>query len=228
MIKNILDRLIGEECTAQFLAFEPQQKCLRLFISKGLSLGIVGGAVLVKLPQIVTIVAKNSVQGLSLPSTVLENVAILISLVYNYRLQNPFTTYGEGCFIFIQNLMILLLMSIYGQKNQVFGVFLVFGLVGYTLYHASPSLLAMVQASTIFIGIGSKLPQINLNFKNKSTGQLSLITTALQFLGTVARILTTLQEIDDSLILFSHFVASLLNGILLYQILSFGPKRKKE
>lgn len=49
------------------------------------------------------------------------------------------------------------------------------------------------------IVIASRLPQIWESFKNKSTGQLSFITWFLNFGGSVARIFTTIQEVDDPL-----------------------------
>lgn len=84
--------------------------------------------------------------------------------------------------------------------------------------------LSLLMLATIGLGIASKLPQIYSNFSAKSTGQLSLLTTFLQFGGTVARVLTTLQEVDDFGVLLSFIVAATLNGIVLAQIVVYQPK----
>ena len=59
------------------------------------------------------------------------------------------------------------------------------------------------------------------NYKNGHTGQLSAITTFMNLAGTLARIFTTLQEVDDALILFSFVCSSLLNGILAFQVIIY-------
>ena len=43
------------------------------------------------------------------------------------------------------------------------------------------------------IGVG----QVIINYKNKSTGQLSLLVTAMTFGGMSARLYTTFMEVDD-------------------------------
>ena len=40
----------------------------------------------------------------------------------------------------------------------------------------------------------SRIPQILQNYTSKSTGQLSFMTYAMNFMGTLARVFTTLQE----------------------------------
>lgn len=60
--------------------------------------------------------------------------------------------------------------------------------------------------------------QIFTNFLNQSTGQLSLITILLQFVGGAARILTTLQETGDAITVVMYVVSTCTNGILLAQM----------
>jgi hypothetical protein len=82
----------------------------------------------------------------------------------------------------------MLLITLYNRNTL--GSLLVLGgfyAIGYSLRSediVSQALLNTLQISTIFIGISSKLPQIWINLKSKSTGQLSIITTFLQFAGT--------------------------------------------
>lgn len=67
-----------------------------------------------------------------------------------------------------------------------------------------------------------------LKFKNKSTGKLAFLTFLLNLLGSVARVFTTLQEVDDILILTSAITGVILNGIITLQILVYGDKKVKE
>jgi mannose-P-dolichol utilization defect protein 1 len=43
----------------------------------------------------------------------------------------------------------------------------------------------------------------------------------MNFAGTLARIFTTIQEVDDALILFSFVCSTLLNGILAFQVIMY-------
>ena len=52
----------------------------------------------------------------------------------------------------------------------------------------------------------ARLPQIYKNFKEKSTGQLSLITYGVNTVGCVARIFTTMQEGGGTAMLRSYML----------------------
>eukprot|EP01116_Phalansterium_solitarium_P001596 TRINITY_DN1140_c0_g1_i2.p1 TRINITY_DN1140_c0_g1~~TRINITY_DN1140_c0_g1_i2.p1 ORF type:complete len:244 (-),score=55.25 TRINITY_DN1140_c0_g1_i2:55-786(-) len=206
--------------------------CLKLLLAKLLGIAIITGAFGVKVPQILKIWRARSVEGLALLSTLLELVGYLITLSYNYRNGFPFTAYGEYVFITVQSLIILLLFRAYGkesasQKTLIVLYIVAFIAAAYVLISnpggvASISLLATLQGATIPIFIASRVPQIWRNFADKSAGQLALLTYLLNFAGAVARIFTTIQEVDDPLMLVSCVVGALLNGIILFQILFYG------
>lgn len=52
-------------------------------------------------------------------------------------------------------------------------------------------------------------------------GQLSVITNVALFLGSMARVFTSVQETGDSMIILTYALASLANGILLIQFLIY-------
>ena len=62
------------------------------------------------------------------------------------------------------------------------------------------------------------------NYKNGNTGQLSSITVALLFFGSLARIFTSVQETGDITFLLSFTIATLCNAILLGQVCISQPK----
>lgn len=127
----------------------------------------------------------------------LESIAIFISLAYNYHLKNPFSTYGEGVFLVAQNFIIIAL--ILSMKHRYLHLMILGALnsfFAYALYHQtfiSMPLLSQLQVASIFIGIASRIPQIWSNFSNGNTGQLSIISTFLQFAGSLARVFTSYQ-----------------------------------
>ena len=61
--------------------------------------------------------------------------------------------------------------------------------------------------------------QAKANFGNGHTGQLSAITVFLLFLGSIARIFTTIQETGDAVMTWSYIVSSIANGMIASQVL---------
>ncbi|RHZ82178.1 hypothetical protein Glove_113g38 [Diversispora epigaea] len=199
--------------------------CLKLLLSKGLSMGIVLGGALAKLPQIIKILSAHSARGLSLESYVLETFAMGISFSYNLRQGNPFSTYGEVAFLTLQNIIILLLILNYANRTRdLFASILVMIISTYTLgqpWIINDSNLAYLQALSIPISLLSKIPQIIANYQNGSTGQLSAFAIFGFTLGSVARIFTTLTEVDDLIILSGFILASIFNFVLSAQMIMY-------
>lgn len=180
--------------------------------------------------QIAKIIAKGSAKGISLSGILLESIAIAIAFAYNYHVSNPFSTYGEGAFLLFQNTIIIILILGYSKKYlslfTIIAAHLALGLALYDQNLISMDLLVQLQFSSIFVGIASRLPQILSNAISGSTGQLSLVTTLLQFVGTLARVFTTLQEVTDVNLLYSIAISAFLNGVLLVQVVVLGDTQK--
>lgn len=178
----------------------------------------------------------------------METLAYLITFVYAYRNQFPFSTYGENLFLTIQNVLITLLIIHYFPHPQSHlttkrapsntpVVFLasVITLVTVCVLLVVPlSTLQLLQMGTVPISLVSKLPQISQNYANKSTGQLSVFAVVSQIFGCAARLFTTLTEVDDVIILAGFALAFVLNLILGIQIWQYwdnevrGPAKVKE
>ncbi|KAJ3037792.1 hypothetical protein HDV00_001293 [Rhizophlyctis rosea] len=223
---QLLTPLVGPTCAHRLATLDTTATdCFKLFISKGLGIGIVAGSSILKVPQILKIVNSGSAKGISFSGYLLETLAFAISLAYNWRGGNPFSTYGELAFIYVQNILITLLILSY-SKRYLGLILLALSLGAFSYALVTPSListnlLTTLQMSTIFLSIGSKLPQVWGNFVAKSTGQLSAITIFLQFAGSAARVFTTLQEIDDPVLLASNVIAFLLNVVILVQVIVY-------
>lgn len=229
LLYQVLEPILGFKCTRSILSFDLQDKiCVKLLFSKIISAGIIAGSCIVKVPQILKIKSSKSTKGLSLLSYNLQNLAIIIALAYNYKSGNPFSTYGEGAALIIQNLIISVLIA---RDTKISNFVVALGFAALTIFsnfllESSIQDLTRWQVISTVIGLGSKLPQIYTNFRLKSAGSLSVVTLFLEFAGTVARVFTTAAEVSDRLLLGSAVLAACLNGILLCQILF--KKKKKE
>ncbi|KXN69274.1 mannose-P-dolichol utilization defect 1 protein [Conidiobolus coronatus NRRL 28638] len=219
--------LIGEKCYTELienLNFT-NVPCLKYAISKGLGLGIVVGGSIVKIPQILKIVNSGSVEGISLFSYSLETLSYLVSISYNLRNNNPFSTWGETLLITFQNFIILSLIQVF-NNNLLGTIWVVLGGSGihYLLNGSglvSLDLLTILQGATIPVTLFSRVPQILTNYRNGHTGQLSAFTVFNYFFGTLARVFTTLQEVDDKVILISFLLALTMNSILAAQMIYY-------
>lgn len=228
--KSVASSVITEECYNNYVEdlnfFDVD--CFKTVVSKVLGFGIVLGSVFVKAPQIQKIVAAKSGEGLSFTSILMELFAYTTMLAYSYAKSFPFSSYGDSLFVMIQTVMIGFLFLKYGQtqKNSgssaymfvlMYGVFL-YALVG----GLTPvTVLASMQALNVPVVIVAKSVQIVTNFQNSSTGQLSAITQALLFFGSLARIFTSIQETGDFIIILSFVVGVVMNGIIMIQILYY-------
>jgi mannose-P-dolichol utilization defect protein 1 len=234
IIKVPAAQLIGEKCYSTLVEnFNiTDVDCLKLLLSKGLGIGIVLAGAMVKLPQILKILSARSARGLSLSSCILETFAMGIGLAYNFRQGNPFSTYGELLFITIENIIIILLILNYSSHSKdlyLTGITIVatsYALGSSTIIN--DTFLSYLQASTIPISLSSKIPQIITNYENSSTGQLSSFAVFGFTVGSLARIVTTLSEVDDSLILSGYILGSIFNVILAIQMIIYWNVEKVE
>lgn len=75
------------------------------------------------------------------------------------------------------------------------------------------------------------MTQVYVNFKNKSTGQLSMHTSVFLFLGSSVRVFTSVQETGDSLLILSFGLASFANFIIVTQFVCYksgSPVKSKK
>eukprot|EP01126_Amoeba_proteus_P017982 TRINITY_DN1891_c0_g1_i3.p1 TRINITY_DN1891_c0_g1~~TRINITY_DN1891_c0_g1_i3.p1 ORF type:complete len:203 (+),score=26.54 TRINITY_DN1891_c0_g1_i3:221-829(+) len=193
---------------------------------------IILGAAGVKLPQILKLIEAKSAEGVSGLMFRLELIGYTITWAYATVNGFPFSTWGENVPLTLQNGALLVLMALYSGQSLLsvfafigglatFWTCSVFGFLPYTI-------LQLFQSVTTVIFSASKVPQIVQNFQNRSTGQLSVVTFALNFVGSLTRIGTTLKEVNDPYLLVGYIVAALLNGTIFVQILVLGGKKKKE
>jgi mannose-P-dolichol utilization defect 1 len=223
IIHNVLGFFISEKCVENYMTNLNflDAECGKLFLSKALGYGIILGSVMVKVPQIVKLMNAKSGKGVSLVSQSLELIALSSTIAYSLNMKFAFSTFGESIFLSAQTGFIAFLILVYG--GQTMGCFLFVAIYGVAMsYLCSPlaplSLLQLLQTLNIPLTAGSKLVQIIANYRASSTGQLSAITLLLIFLGSMARIFTSIQETGDNLLIITYSVASLFNLILVFQL----------
>lgn len=195
---------------------------------------VIAGACVVKVPQILLIVSNSSAEGLSETAAALDAIAASSFSYYNVLKGFPIANWGEQAIVAVQATMVLILVWIYRGNNlklrfALFGLWIAASVAILMEGHEYHLLLTTLGASPTAMTAISRIPQIMLNWQNGQTGQLSLITFLLQFLGSVARLLTTLQLIgNDPLSLISHSVGAILNLVVVFQIVAHINQLKAE
>ncbi|KAL3425909.1 monosaccharide-p-dolichol utilization [Phlyctema vagabunda] len=207
-------------------------ECIKLAISKGLGIGIIGASTIVKVPQILKLVSSKSADGISFLSYLLETSAYLISLAYNVRKGFAFSTYGETALIMVQNIVIAVLVLNYSGKKTAAAVF-VAGIAAAATALFGDGILGMdtlsyLQAGAGVLGVASKVPQIAAVWSEGGTGQLSAFAVFNYLAGSLSRIFTTLQEVDDKLILYGFIAGFALNAILAVQMVYYWNAPAKQ
>ncbi|KAM0034882.1 putative mannose-P-dolichol utilization defect 1 protein [Helianthus debilis subsp. tardiflorus] len=210
----------------------PPKDCLLPLISKLLGYAIVAASTTVKLPQIMKIIQHKSVRGLSVLAFEMEVVGYTIALAYCLHKGLPFSAYGELAFLLIQ--AIILVATIYYFSPRVgnftwIRALLYCGLAPTILAgKIDPLLFEALYASQHAIFFFARVPQIWENFKNKSTGELSFLTSFMNSLGSIVRVFTSLQEKAPTSVVMGSVVGILTNGAILSQIIIYQKPTKKE
>ncbi|KAI8260743.1 Mannose-P-dolichol utilization defect 1 protein-like protein [Colletotrichum sp. SAR11_239] len=223
-IRDLGVSIIGDHCYKSLLLDINVEDvdCIKLGLSKGIGLGIVGVSSIVKLPQIRKLTSSQSGEGISVLSYLLETASYLVSLAYNYRNQFPFSTYGETALIMGQNVIITVLVLNYTGRAGLAAVFVTALAVAMGALFAGGLVdmqtLGYLQAGAGVLSVASKVPQILAIWSEGGTGQLSAFAVFNYLLGSLSRIFTTLQEVDDKLILYNFIAGFLLNAVLASQM----------
>mmetsp|Transcript_8661 Transcript_8661/g.10397 ORF Transcript_8661/g.10397 Transcript_8661/m.10397 type:complete len:223 (+) Transcript_8661:124-792(+) len=196
---------------------------LALLVSKVLGTAVIAGSLTVKLPIIRNCIVMKKTEGLSVGSLYTEIVACTISSLYSILTFMPLSSWGELLSVLAQNFILAGCIWYYNQYSlaKCAGTTLVFVLSTFTLYAYLPeSAYFSLPLVSMFIGWSGVLPQIYSNHINQHTGPLSIITQSLNVAGSLARIFTTLTEVDDNVILFSIACSTVLQTVLLVQIIT--------
>ena len=242
LLCTMASALTPEECFMQVANFDFQKACIGLLFSKALGYGIVAASLMLKLPQILKIVSKKSVEGISLVAFYTETLSFTMNGAYGVHRHMPISTYGEQLTISVQCFAQIILYWSYGSISKLhkilaFSAFIalwILPLYGELLPSPYTVVLpetfwAYIQFYNILMNGVTKSTQIKQNYSNGSTGNLSFITNFLNLAGTVSRIITTLTELNDPSLLANYIIGTVLNGIIIIQFwLYWSVKPKAE
>jgi mannose-P-dolichol utilization defect protein 1 len=216
--------------TAAAPAGNANDDVIRFLFSTVLGFAIVGGSFILKVPQIINILKNGNTKGLSLTSNVLEMTSYVIGASWGVARQLNFKDYGEGLIVTAQLAVLVLLIGAYTKR--FLSVALVVSVLLSALYGLSfgmipRSIHELLLTAQLGLSLSSRVPQIYLNYRQRSTGVLSFATYFLSFGGSAARLVTTTLNVPwesgKGQLLLQFALAFVLNFILLAQIVRYRP-----
>ena len=203
--------------------------CVGKLISKVLSLAIIVGAGILKVPQISR--SKNkSVEGIVACS--ISSSCLTATVVYSTLKGYPLTTYGESVIITGQVLILVFLLWTYSKPSATtefrIQCMVCYGAIVASMLYLPEEFQPVLLTVGTVLTVSSRVPQILANFRAGSSGQVSLITWALNSAGGAARIFTTLQEVNDPFVLAGFVLGFVTSATLAFQVVLYSYILKKK
>jgi len=134
--------LVSQKCVTEFTQLTFAWPCVKELLVNGINIGILFGALAIKLPQIFKIVKAKSVDGISESSLALELLSSTCACLYASLMGHPFSTWGEMLFISVQCLLLNCLFWYLSLSVSVFrrvaALVVLSGVVAQTLIHGIP------------------------------------------------------------------------------------------
>ena len=140
--------------------------CIKAVVSKALSYAIITGSLILKLPQILKILAAKDVTGLTPSAFYMEVVLYLSSTIYNLLRGYPLSTWGENLVILAQNIaLVLLLWTFYKPTIPTttrFVLVLVFAAMAASMLSIPEEFQWLLASAGIPVSIVARIPQVTI------------------------------------------------------------------
>ncbi|XP_075057535.1 solute carrier family 66 member 3 [Mixophyes fleayi] len=177
-----------------------------------------------KFPQILSIISARSAEGLSLSSLLLEVTGFLVFLRYHIYYDYPMESYLEYPILIAQDAVLLLFIFHYtgSVRNALsyFGIF--FGL--WNILVLQKWIIDLALNLCTVISASSKFLQLQHLWRTQDSGQVSALTWGMATYTCATRIYTTLMTTGDKAVLLRFVVMLLLNTWVMLVILKYRKK----
>jgi len=217
--------------------------CFSQLFTKVLGVAIICGSMLNKVPIMVNMMNSQSAAGISRNSLYGEVMVYANAALYGHLLGHPFTAFGENVSLLLQNVILIIMTWNFLSKtaNPVPSQEKILVTIGFLLYFVG--VLNFLSANYFYLLVSSSWPvmlyargsQVFETYMFKSTGNLSIVTTSMNLIGSLIRILTTLKETGDVVVLLGYILSSSLSMVMFVQYWIYlknttevGEKTEKE
>lgn len=177
-----------------------------------------------KFPQILSVMAARSAEGLSLGSVLLEVTGFLVFLRYHMYYEYPMETYLEYPILIAQDAVLLLFILYYSgsMRNALSYAGMFFGL--WNVLVLKKWLIDIALNLCTLISASSKFLQLQHLWRTQDSGQASALTWGMATYTCATRIFTTLVTTGDIAVLVRFIVMLILNCWVVFTILRYRKK----
>lgn len=153
---------------------------------QSLGVGILAGACITKLPQVLAIVRSRSVEGISMLSIEMELYCNLVHVCYGWFNSLAVTAYGEAGVILLQNLALLGFIYLL-KRASILRPVAMLTVAALVLFPVALEQLSAATMTTLYdmnstIFVASKLPQIRKAFQEVRNAPCVCPGTCMQLL----------------------------------------------
>jgi mannose-P-dolichol utilization defect protein 1 len=141
--------------------------------------------------------------------------------------------FGENLSLLAQNAILVLMAwrfcSTPVHAKEKIMVVLGFGLYIVGVLNFLPEdMRYLLMSSTWPVMLYARGSQVLATFQDKHTGQLSIVTTSMNLVGSLIRIGTTLKETGDMVVLSGYILSGVLSFLMFVQHFLYLSNTKKE
>ncbi|XP_036336064.1 solute carrier family 66 member 3 [Rhagoletis pomonella] len=207
-------------------------KGLALVIADLLSLITVSSCLVIKVPQINTIRANKSSQGISVIGLCLELFSYTVMISYNYSSSYEFLSYMEYPILLLQEYVLIYYTFFYqdllGARTQLVAV--LYAIVATLIYFKLFPLIILTFLVPFCTPIGatSKVLQLIEILRSKDASSVSRTTWALSAFTNMTRIYTVYVQSNDSMLLSNFLISTFLSSSVFVAACVYRKKAKSD
>lgn len=208
------------------------QECITDTLFSSIGYLLIGITMLNKVPQIIKIYKNKNAEGLLLSMFYIDLFMGINMILYYRHLGLSFNLYGEICMLWVQNIALIFMIREYNKETSsliklrdvvcIFGYMIFFSYATFLPDFIWKSLIS----SAALLNVSSKTPQIILNFRTKSTGQLSFQTWFISFFRNLWRLITIIQTTQNPYVIGNILLSVTEFFIFCAQIIFYNYVKK--
>ena len=167
-------------------------------LAKALSVAIVTGSCVLKTPLLYNVAKAGKADGIALEGVMVDLAGYAAATSWGIAQGLPFSEYGDNLMIQVQLTLIVLLVGKFQRKLRraaVVATLVSLATVALGAKMVPRKVHEALLASQMLLMISAFTPQILLNMRRQSTGQLALPSFILSFVGAAARLITIASNV---------------------------------
>lgn len=217
----------GEEDALACLSGVPflSKPCFSQLVAKAFGIVIILASMLNKIPVMRNMINSQSAAGISRNSLYGESMVYANCALYGLLSGHPFTAYGENVSLLVQNSVLILMSWNFSTKTSspvksqekmlVVLSFLVY--LGGIMQALPEDYRHLLMSSTWPVMLYARGSQVFETFLVGHTGNLSIVTTTMNLVGAIIRILTTIKETGDMVVISGYLLSGSLSLMMFIQ-----------